>query len=216
MVDADDLKRPRMVAVIFLSLGAALALCSMWSLAMDWPYSGHFGIFGLLLTLPIVLFQSFRLFFMWRWHKPLRGWRGWVARLLAIILGFVLAPFNFLEGRSMARFEQKMAPLVAQIRSKLPTPCTPQATYIPGDELSDYLMQSRRGSGSATLKGVLHYDRERFVFSVFGTSLDIDGSTIYFDSASGVWKKFHNDHRDAAQKLEKLTETMSQCPLLLP
>lgn len=215
MADAGDLKRPRIVAAIFLSLSTALALWAMWSLAMDWPYSGHFGLFGLLLALPIVLFQGFRLGYMWRWQKPVRGWRGWVARLLAVVLGFVLAPFNFLEGRSMARFEQKMAPLVAQVGSKLPMPCPPQATYVLGDELIDYLVQSRRGSGSATLKGVLHYDRERFVFSVFGTSLDIDGSTVYFDSASSVWKKFHNDNRELAQSFEQQTATMSQCSLLL-
>jgi len=51
------------------------------------------------------------------------------------------------------------------------------------------------------------------VLSFSGSSIDIDGSTIYYDSRAGAWRKFHNDLEEESGAFKKLTEGLADCKL---
>jgi len=67
---------------------------------------------------------------------------------------------------------------------------------------------------AAFLATKLHHDSTRFVLAFQGGSADIDGSTIYYDSGTGAWRKFHNDSSDARQVYAGLTAGLAECVLV--
>jgi len=68
-----------------------------------------------------------------------------------------------------------------------------------------------RGAVNAQPRGRLHHDARRFVLRYHGGSIDIDGSTVYYDSQVGQWRLFHNDDKEAEAQLERLTEGLKEC-----
>jgi hypothetical protein len=59
--------------------------------------------------------------------------------------------------------------------------------------------------------GNLAYDRTRFVLSFGAGSIDIDGSTIFYDSTVGHWKLFHNDDTGDSGALDQRIEGLAAC-----
>ena len=43
--------------------------------------------------------------------------------------------------------------------------------------------------------------------------MDIDGSTIYYDSGAREWRKFHNDDAGASGVYAGLTQGLAECVL---
>lgn len=204
-----ELRRPCVVAGVFWLLWTVLGAWLMWSLATAWPYVGHPAQMALLLVLPGFLFRSAHLLWLWRARRKLSRWSAWGGRVLAFVVGVFIMPWDWLEARSMGAFEAQMAPLLAEVRRQLPAPCPPAGRYALSPELSDYLTTARAGSLLAQAR--LHHAGQRFVLVVGGRSIDIDGSTVFFDSTSGAWKKFHNDRREEEQALEATIKDWPVC-----
>ena len=74
----------------------------------------------------------------------------------------------------------------------------------PSRPITCRLAVTDRGSPSCT---------KRFVLAFQGGSIDIDGSTIYYDSGAGAWRKFHNDSSDDRQAYAALTAGLAECEL---
>ena len=219
MTDAAAIQRPLITSALMLAAWVAAALWLTWRLATAWPYSGSYAQIGLAFAGPGVLYRAFSLGYIWRSKRPLRGWRHWLARLLALPLG-LLAPipiWDSLAARSMAGLEHAMGGLVQQVRSQLPNPCPPTARYVAGPDLTDYLARVPGVPfAPGAIKGSLYHDGTRFVLSFMGGSIDFDGSTIFYDSADGVWEIFHNDVTPSVQAFEVRTKGMQTCKIVLP
>lgn len=184
-----------------------------YSLAVAWPHVHLPPQLMLLFTLPGLLFRSVDLAWMHSTGRSLsRGWR-WIARLLAIPGGLLLSALVWtpLDEISMARFERALAPLIHQIEANGAAPCQPAARYVIGTELADYLVDSNAPGSPLRLSTL----GRRFVLVADGRSIDIDGSTIFYDSSVGAWRKFHNDSSDSVQALNALIKDMKQCRIPL-
>ena len=72
-----------------------------------------------------------------------------------------------------------------------------------------YNLRTGRDRPAAKLK----YDNKRFVLAFGGGSMDIDGSTIYYDSGAREWRKFHNDDAGASGVYAGLTQGLAECVL---
>ncbi len=212
--DPAALRRARRVAAAFLLIWLAAAIYLGIRLAFAWPYMMSLAHLGLVLVCPGILFQAVNLFVLWRRRQILRGPLRLLVRVLAIVgglfsAGFLVAP---LEAQSMARFERGLAPFLAQVKSQLAAPCPPQQSYVANVTMRTYFAQV----DSPIRRVALHHDAKRFVLAAQGRSIDIDGITIYYDSVSAKWIKYHNDDRVAADVLEALHKGLEQCQLNLP
>lgn len=208
---AGQLKRQYLWSVAFLCAWIALAAWSGYLLATAWPYELLRPVFGLFIALPGIVFRLSDLAFLRLRTRRLTGWRRALARLIALPVGLLAAPLDALDRMSMARFERAMAPLIAQIQAGARAPCAPGAYVSKGPSLLAYLEES----GAPRKPAVLHHAGQRFVLELLGGSADFDGSTIYFDSRTGAWKKFHNDVRDKRAAFDALVEGMESCKVEL-
>ena len=211
-----ELRRPALIGGIFLLLWLTLGIWLAWRLATAWPYSGHLAQFGLLIALPGLLFQIGHLSWLGFKRERLRGWRRWLLRLGTLLPGVFLATFLWgeLEAVSLNRFESAMAPVVQKIGASQSGLCAAENyTAIPA--WPEYLDTARPGQTSKEAKADLHHDGQRFILALMGSSMDIDGSTIFYDSKNGRWQKFHNDNCDAASALQTQTEKMPDCWIVL-
>lgn len=203
---------PLRIGVAWLLAWAGLALWAAHGLATAWPYELHPLLVVLALALPGVVFRTADLLLM-RWRRRrLAGWRRAGARLAALPLGVVLAfvLFSVLEPMSMARFEREIAPWVGRVHASAPVSCPADGRYPIDAALSSYLERS-----GALRKATLHHGDGRFVIELAGRSIDVDGSTLYFDSATRKWNRFHNDNRERSVTFETLVKPLAQCRFTL-
>ncbi len=207
------LKREKIIAATWwlVWLLGTLWICHL--LANAWPHVHQPEQLVLLVTLPGVVFRSIELAWMQFTGRLFVRWRRWIARLVALPCGVLLSAFLWspLDATSMARFETAMRPLVAQVRANAANPCPPGAGYRIGADLNDYLVAS--GAPRAPLG--IHYAGGRVVLVLVGRSIDIEGSMVFYDSASGKWEKFHSASRSAAEDLDARIKGMQQCRIPL-
>jgi hypothetical protein len=212
--DPQSLVLPQRRSAIWLLVWLGLALWAANGLATAWPYELHPLLLVLIIALPGVVFRAADILLM-RWHRHrLAGWRRAAGRLAALPLGalFAFVLFAQLAPISMARFERALAPWVAQVAAAVETEavCPADGRYPVDAALNAYLAQSR---GLRTVN--LHRGGGRFVIELAGRSIDIDGSTLYYDSATRTWQRFHNDNRDKADAFAALVKPLAQCRFVL-
>jgi hypothetical protein len=202
-----------MTGAISLALWIAVAAWASYALATAWPYVQLMPQWLLVFALPGILFRVLDLGWMQAQGRRLAGWRRWAARAATIGAGLAAAGglWTALDGISMGRFERALAPLVAQVHARAAAPCPPAAQYVPDPALAAYLEAS--GAPRAPLN--LHHGRERFVLVLMGGSMDIDGSSLFYDSRPRQWRKVHNDILARSGELQALLKDLESCRIPL-
>lgn len=203
----------KVVSATWLLLWIGIAAWTSHTLATVWPYVQFMPQVLLFFAVPGILFQAGHLLWMWRQAQPLPGKKRFTARVIAIVAGLVVAAqlMDWLDGASLRRFEAAMAPFVAQAHAQAAAPCPPAAKYPAGPDLHAYLADTGRPQATAEL----HHDRVRFVLALSGGSMDIDGSTLFYDSRTRAWRKVHNDILAASGELEVLRKDLEACRIVL-
>ena len=209
---AASLVRSRRWALAWLLAWSGLTVWAAHGLATAWPYELHPLLLLLALALPGVLFRATDLLWMHRWGRRLAGWRRAAARLAAVPPGVALAflLFSQLDTLSMGRFEREMALWVGQLQVTVPLACPADGRLAADAALNAYLDRS-----GAIRRVTLHQGAGRFVLELMGRSIDIDGSTLYYDSATGKWQRFHNDNRERADALAVSVQSLEACRFTL-
>jgi len=202
--------RPRIIrSLVLIVLYVAMVVWAFHGQSTSWPHEGSWSSLAYWILCPGIVFQSFVVF-----HARLTGrmpTRRVLARLITVPLGLVIAAFlgEWASGLSMDAFERAYAPFVAQVGASLAAPCSLSAKYFAIPVVAAYNAEAGRNPTA-----ILKYNSRRFVLSFSGGSFDMDGSTIYFDSGSGRWRKFHNDSGIAVSgELDKLTDGLAACKL---
>jgi len=167
----------------------------------------------LLFAMPGMLFRTFELVWMQVRRERLAGRKRWLGRSVTLLGGLMAAGglWSAMDGVSMARFETAMAPLVTQVHANSALPCPPAARYSFGPGLASYLEES----GAPRAPANLAHDRQRFVLALGGGSMDIDGSTLFYDSRSRGWRKVHNDILANTGELDGLRKGLETCRIAL-
>ncbi len=211
MTDPADLKRPKLVATIWVALWSLATAYLCFALAMAWPYVNLYPQVPMVVTVPSLVFRAGDLAYMLFAGRQVRGWRRWVARLAALVAGFALmgALWTATDRISFQRFQAAFAPLVAQLHANAAAPCPPGAKAAVDAGLAAYYDSSNAPRVPANLR----HDKGRFVLWLPGRSIDIDGSTVWYDSATRQWTKFHNDNEGARTAFDALVKPMAECKL---
>ena len=200
-------------SVAFLLVWLGLALWAAYGLAMAWPYELHPLLILLVVALPGVVFRTVDVALV-RWRQlRLAGWRRVGSRLAAVPVGVILAMllFSAAERNSMARFEREIAGWVGRVHAGAPPSCPAVEKHAAEAGLKPYL-----DDAAAVRKGTLHQGAGRFVLELAGRSIDIDGSTLHYDSATRKWSRFHNDNRERREAFAALVEPLEKCRFTLP
>lgn len=203
---------PRRLSAAWLLVWSGLSLWAAYGLATAWPYELHPLLLVLLVSMSGLVFRAGDILFMQRRGRRLAGWWRAAGRLAALPLGVVLAflLFSKLEPISMASFEGEIATWVRQMHVSAPTSCPADGKYAVDAALNSYLERS-----GAIRGGTLHHGDGRFVLELKGRSIDIDGSTLYYDSVTRKWNRFHNDNRERAGEFQALINTLAECRFVL-
>jgi len=203
-------RKPRILLSAVLLAAYAMAVAWVfYQQSMAWPHEGSMAYLVFFLLCPGIVFQLFNLAYMLRTARWLT--RRALTRLVTIPLGLVMAALlaNWASTLAMSGFEQAYVPFVTQVRANLPDPCRATGSYFQAPAVAAYNLRTSRYRRPAKL----HHDSKRFVLAFQGGSIDIDGSTMYHDSGTGAWRKFHNDSVDAQQAYAGLTAGLAECVL---
>lgn len=203
-------------SVALLVAYTAIVAWVAYDMATAWPHEGSISAVVLWLFCPGIVFQSVNLVYAWR--TRLRLARRAQTRAITIPVGLVLAA-ALAETASiiaMENFERAYAPFVAEIGANLAAPCLPGARYFESPLVADYNRDLDNRRPKARLQYDQQRDKQRFVLAFNGGSMDIDGSTFYYDSNAKAWKKFHNDNAAESAVYAKLTAGLAECFLQKP
>ena len=203
---------PRRLSGAWLLAWTGLSLWAAYGLATAWPYELHPLLFVLLVSMSGLVFRAGNLLFMRRRRRRLVGWWRAAGRLAALPVGVVLTIllFSKLESISMTSFEREIATWVRQMHAGASASCPAGGRYAVDAALNSYLERS-----SAVRGGALHHGDGRFVLELKGRSIDIDGSTLYYDSVTRKWNRFHNDNRERTGEFQALINTLAECRFVL-
>jgi hypothetical protein len=193
---------------VLLAAYVALVGWLFYGQSTSWPHEGSWAFMAYVFLCPGILFQSVNLAYTWRTGRALA--RRALTRVVTIPLGLVFAALlgGLASDLAMHGFEEAYAPFVSQIGANLADPCAPGAKYFALRAVAAFNAQT--GSRPTAY---LHHDDKRFVLGFAGGSIDIDGSTIYYDSGAKEWLRYHNDRLDARAVHQKLTEGLPTCKL---
>ncbi len=207
-----DLKRSRLASAAWLAAWIALAAWTCHFLATAWPYVQLMPQWLLVFAMPGLLFRAIELAWMQVRRQRLQGWTRRSARAIAVLAGLFAAGglWSAMDDLSMARFESAMAPLVAQVHANSAAPCPPAARYTISAGLAGYIAES-----GVPRAADLAHDKQRFVLALNGASMDIDGSSIFYDARSKRWRKVHNDMLAQSGELEGLRKGLETCRIAL-
>lgn len=214
MTTDPHLKRRLLTSAAWLALWVLLTAWACYKLAMAWPYVQSVPQLVLVFSLPGILFRATDLTHIGIRRQPLAGKWRWLARVVCVLAGLLTAVHLWvaLDEISMARFERAMAPLVNRLHANAATPCPPGGRYPVDAGMTAYLIES---GASNTPPAELHHGHARFVLALPGRSIDIDGSTMFYQSATRQWKKVHNDQLAQTGELQTLIRDLEICKIPL-
>ena len=206
---SDSLKLRTTFSVVLLATYTAVVAWVFFEQSTSWPHEGSWAYAVFFLLCPGILFQSVSLAHTWRTRRPLT--RRALTRVITILAGLVLgaALASWASTLAMRNFEQTYAPFVSQVGENLADPCRSASRHFEIPSVAAYNVLAGRDRPQAKLK----YDSKRFVLAFGGGSMDIDGSTFYYDSGVRAWTKFHNDNADAFSVYAGLIQGLEECVL---
>ena len=189
-----------------LAFCVVCAVLVFWKI-IQWPRVGSWWLLVYLCIVPAFIDRAFHLFyFVWQ-KKVMEGtWKKSFVVILSIVLGVILT--NLINQKAslwaMERFQDNYQPLVEYLQNDLHNDsnyiCKSLETFI-----SERHLQGRESPKALYFKGT------HFILEFLGNSIDIDGSSIYFNSQTGQWHIFHNDDVKRRNQLEILIKDMKTC-----
>jgi len=202
-------KRRIVAGAALLATYATVVAFVFYDQATSWPHEGSWGSLIFFFLCPGIAFQASSLGWTWLKGRP-PARHAWV-RVITIPLGLLLAAALATAAGWLALrdFESAYAPFAASVDASLADPCGSAARYFSIPSVTAYSRQTGHQRSAAKLR----YDRRRFVLSFAGGSIDVDGSTIYYDSSTRTWSKFHNDDAGRSGAFARLTAGLGECVL---
>ena len=184
-----------------------------FALATSRPHVGSWPEIFLLILLPAICFRSFLVFSQLIYKKQII--RRWLPRIASVITGiFIAGQLIQLEtGMATDRFTHAYQPLVSTMESGQIESCEQSGDKlnIPDTVRPKVKRKKIFGRVQWTADATVYFSDKNFIISVPGSSVDIDGSRLYYDSKGKKWQLFHNDREEEIEKFSKLTEDSVLC-----
>ena len=169
------------------------------------PNAGSWYLLPYFYLLPGIFNRMFRLINRFYLKKHERRYR-WSFSLLSVVVGSLLTGniSSLASDIAMDRFERAYQAVADALHANEIRACEK-----PGDEVDipDAIRPAIKGPETIWI----HYLESGFVISTRGGAIDIDGSTIYYDSTKKQWDLFHNDNQAKAESYHLVIEDSRRC-----
>jgi len=135
-------------------------------------------------------------------------------RFVTLVCGILLAGGLLLltQKISLARFKTAYSPLITRVQQKMPLPCDGHYFEIPQvNRYNQSVTQKILNQGKPS--GALLYNQQRFVVHFRGGSVDMDNSTLFYDSETQNWQFFHNDDQAMPEKFANRIKDLIRCSI---
>jgi hypothetical protein len=189
---------------ISIAIYIAVASYGLFSIATGHPGKGSWWLILPLFALPPMLHHSVMLVLLKSGVDTKKKRFSILVRLITLVLGLCLvAPLNrYVSAYALDQFVASQQKFLTSLHM--------------GDAgICNVATQYRRTEAGRFING-LWYTDEDFLVTYHGGSIDIDGSTIYFQKSTGKWDMVHNDMLDydgEKHPLNKLISDMTECKI---
>ena len=210
----DNDNKPPLLSWVLLVFYGIINTYTVYTLAYSWPNTGNFLWFALLFCCPPFLYHLSLICYNlaqkkdYPWKKSLR--------FATLILGYLLASslLHYTQNSSLRKFTRAYAPLVNRINDKMPAPCDEQYFQISKVRAYNHKI-SRKISKQGRPIGKMLYNKQRFIVHFLGNSVDVEGSTIFYDSKTQTWQLFHNNDFEMSDNFNNLKSNLVTCKTFL-
>jgi hypothetical protein len=208
----DKEKKYLLLNWILLSGYGCINLFALYSSIYTWPTQGSIIWFLLLLFCPPFLYHTIFIGYALVLKKRLHWRKSY--RFITLIIGILVAGglLQITQKISLNRFKTAYSPLIMAVQQKMPHPCNQHYFEIP--EVNRYnhsVTQKILTKNKPT--GALRYNAQRFIVQFRGGSVDMDNSTLFYDSITKNWQFFHNDDLVIAKAFAERLKGLTQCSI---
>ena len=206
----DEYKKSLVINWVLLVIYSSINIYTIYSLSHSWPNKGSLSWFLLLIFCPPFLYHFIAISYTlatkenFRWKKCLR--------LGTIIIGVLLAGglLNYTQKSSLRKLNRAYFPMIKALNKHKLMPCGRDYLQIPkvviyNGKTHRMIMKDGKPIGE------LWYSPTRFIISFLGGSVDIEGSTLFYDSKIQHWQVFHNDNLEMKEKLNNKRLKLKKC-----
>jgi len=205
-----EYKKSLVVNWVLLVIYSSINIYTVYSLSYSWPNKGSLSWFLLIFFCPPFLYHFIAISYILAVKENLH-WKKCL-RLGTLIMGVLLAGglLNYTQKSSLRKLNRAYFPMVKAINKNMPMPCGHhyfqiQKVVVYNGKTNRMIMKDGKPIGE------LWYKNKRFIVSFLGRSVDIDGSTIFYDSEIQQWQIFHNDNLQMKEKLNNTRLKLKKC-----
>ena len=186
---------------LFLLLTYLAIIAFVINSTINIPSVGNLNIFAFLFVMPAFIYQLY--FLAYRFAKSRFPKSKWLYRFLIIISGVIISVLSskYLDSYAMHLFSKNKVVLIGRIVTSMPSPCKTLNIYQDENKITSVFNKAKE----------LYFNKQLFIVTFNGGSIDIDGSTIFYRSDISEWDIFHNDNAKKQQALQELTNNLSRC-----
>lgn len=207
----DKEKKYLLLNWILLTSYACINLFAFYSSVYSWPTQGSVIWFLLLIFCPPFLYHTVYISYVLILKKR-PDWKK-IYRFVTMVGGILLAGglLQVTQKISLSRFKSAYTPFVARVQQNMPTPCNGHYFEISAvDSYNHSVTQKLLQQGNPA--GALLYNSQRFVLHFRGGSVDMDNSTLFYDSETKNWRFFHNENTVEAENFAGRIRGLTKCP----
>lgn len=195
---------------ILLTSYGCINLFAIYSSIYSWPTQGSTLWFLLIIFCPPFLHNLVLIGYVAIFKKR-PHWKK-IYRFLTILCGILLAGglLQITQKISLARFKSAYSPLLVQIQQKMPQPCDEHYFETPAVYRYNHSVTQKLLKDGKPIGGIL-YNGQRFVLHFRAGSVDMDNSTLFYDSELKTWRFFHNDDAGEATNFSARSKGLTPC-----
>jgi hypothetical protein len=195
---------------ILLGSYGGINLFAFYSSAYAWPTLGSIIWFLLLIFCPPFLYHVVFIGYVLILKKRLHWKKSY--RFITLIVGILLAGglLQLTQNISFNRFKMAYKPMMIAVQQKMPYPCDAHYFEIPAvnrynHSVTQKILQQGKPSGA------LWHNAQRFIVYFRAGSVDMDNSTLVYDSETKNWLFFHNDDVVMAKAFAERIKGLTRC-----
>lgn len=206
----DGYKKSLLVNWILLIIYSSINSYTVYNLSHSWPTKGSLFWFLLIFFCPPLLYHFIAISYAVVTKRILH--RKKVSRLVSLITGILLAGglLQYSQKNSLQNFDKAYFPMIERLKQNMPMPCE-----------SEYFRIPRVVVYNKTVKRMIHqqgrpiarlgYNQDAFMLYFVAGSVDIKGSTIFYDSDVEQWQMFHNADLPMIDKFKHKLSQLKKC-----
>jgi len=209
----DEYQKSLLLNWVLLLIYSGITIYSIYSLSHSWPNKGSLSWFFPIFFCPPFLYHFITISYTLATKKSFY-WKKWL-RLITIFIGILLAGIllQYTQNSSLRKFNRAYFPMTQELKENMPMPCHGDYFQIPQVVIyngSSHRMVTYEGKPI----GELWYNQKRFVILFLAGSVDVDGSSLFYDSEAQKWQLFHNDNIKILDIFKRKLVNLTKCDAL--